>query len=102
MLFSTMTRMLDVVEELLDWRGYPFLRLDGGTAAAGEPGLTHGRYWLEGRYKPFLSRLSQRARERELSHRQEHKRIVNSERTKGLTTGAGCTSADFPRGKGES
>eukprot|EP00198_Chlamydomonas_reinhardtii_P014216 XP_001703553.1 SWI2/SNF2-like protein [Chlamydomonas reinhardtii] len=34
LLFSTMTRALDVIEEYLDWRGFEFARLDGGTAAA--------------------------------------------------------------------
>ena len=29
-----MTRMLDIMEELLEWRGYHYLRLDGSTAAA--------------------------------------------------------------------
>ena len=29
-----MTRALDVIEEYLDWRGFEFARLDGGTAAA--------------------------------------------------------------------
>ena len=34
-----MTRALDVIEELLDWRGYHHLRLDGATAAAERGGL---------------------------------------------------------------
>ncbi|GAX76004.1 hypothetical protein CEUSTIGMA_g3447.t1 [Chlamydomonas eustigma] len=34
LIFCTMTRMLDVIEEVLDWRGFPHLRLDGATAAA--------------------------------------------------------------------
>eukprot|EP00955_Chlamydomonas_euryale_P078339 363132-Chlamydomonas_euryale.AAC.19 len=34
LLFCTMTRMLDQVEELLDWRGYKHVRLDGNTATA--------------------------------------------------------------------
>lgn len=33
LLFCTMTRLLDVLEEYLDWRGFPHLRLDGGTGA---------------------------------------------------------------------
>ncbi|KAG1668599.1 hypothetical protein FOA52_001468 [Chlamydomonas sp. UWO 241] len=31
LLFCTMTRMLDVIEELLHWHGHRFLRLDGST-----------------------------------------------------------------------
>ncbi len=34
LLFSTMTRALDVIEEVLDWSGFHHLRLDGATAAA--------------------------------------------------------------------
>ncbi len=34
LLFSTMTRALDVVEELLSWRGYGYIRMDGTTATA--------------------------------------------------------------------
>ena len=34
LLFATMTRALDVVEDYLGWRGFPCLRLDGGTSAA--------------------------------------------------------------------
>ena len=33
LLFSTMTRVLDVLEEYLQWRGYSFVRLDGNTSA---------------------------------------------------------------------
>lgn len=33
LLFSTMTRALDVVSDYLGWRGFRHLRLDGGTAA---------------------------------------------------------------------
>eukprot|EP00887_Chlorella_sp_A99_P005366 scaffold1.g5366.t1 len=35
LLFCTMTRVLDVLEEYLDWRGFPLLRLDGNTSTAG-------------------------------------------------------------------
>lgn len=34
LVFSTMTRLLDIVEDHLDWRGIEYLRLDGGTASA--------------------------------------------------------------------
>lgn len=34
LLFCTMTRALDVVEDYLSWRGFPALRLDGNTGAA--------------------------------------------------------------------
>lgn len=34
LLFSTMTRALDVVEDHLAWRGWEYLRLDGGVSAA--------------------------------------------------------------------
>jgi SNF2 family DNA or RNA helicase len=34
LLFSTMTRLLDVLEEYLVWRGFSSLRLDGSTSAA--------------------------------------------------------------------
>lgn len=34
LLFSTMTRALDVVADYLDWRGFSHLRLDGATSAA--------------------------------------------------------------------
>lgn len=33
LLFCTMTRLLDVLEEYLDWRGFSHLRLDGSTTA---------------------------------------------------------------------
>lgn len=31
LIFSTMTRLLDIVEEHLEWRGLVSVRLDGGT-----------------------------------------------------------------------
>lgn len=34
LVFSTMTRLLDIVEDQLDWRGIQYLRLDGSTASA--------------------------------------------------------------------
>ncbi|KAK9908903.1 hypothetical protein WJX75_004497 [Coccomyxa subellipsoidea] len=34
LVFSTMTRLLDIVEDHLDWRGIEHLRLDGSTASA--------------------------------------------------------------------
>ena len=34
LLFSTMTRALDVLEDYLDWRGFEHLRLDGGVSTA--------------------------------------------------------------------
>jgi hypothetical protein len=34
LLFCTMTRLLDVLEEYLAWRGYEYLRLDGSTGGA--------------------------------------------------------------------
>ncbi|EFJ44876.1 hypothetical protein VOLCADRAFT_30537, partial [Volvox carteri f. nagariensis] len=34
LLFATMTRALDLVEEYLEWRGFEWARLDGSTAAA--------------------------------------------------------------------
>lgn len=34
LLFSTMTRALDVVEDYLDWRGFEHLRLDGAVSTA--------------------------------------------------------------------
>ncbi|KAK9839162.1 hypothetical protein WJX74_010778 [Apatococcus lobatus] len=34
LLFSTMTRALDVIEDYLEWRGFSWLRLDGGTSSA--------------------------------------------------------------------
>ena len=34
LIFSTMTRLLDVLEDHLSWRGMAILRLDGRTAAA--------------------------------------------------------------------
>ena len=37
LLFSTMTRVLDVLEDYLDWRGYDHLRLDGAVSS-GERG----------------------------------------------------------------
>ena len=33
LLFSTMTRLLDIVEEHLEWRGLVSVRLDGATAS---------------------------------------------------------------------
>eukprot|EP00268_Persea_americana_P041389 TRINITY_DN411_c0_g1_i8.p1 TRINITY_DN411_c0_g1~~TRINITY_DN411_c0_g1_i8.p1 ORF type:complete len:3251 (-),score=826.21 TRINITY_DN411_c0_g1_i8:3204-12956(-) len=32
LLFSTMTRLLDIMEEYLNWKGYKYLRLDGHTS----------------------------------------------------------------------
>lgn len=32
LLFSTMTRLLDIMEEYLYWKGYKYLRLDGHTS----------------------------------------------------------------------
>lgn len=34
LLFSTMTRVLDVLEDYLDWRGCEHLRLDGAVSSA--------------------------------------------------------------------
>lgn len=34
LLFSTMTRALDCIEEYLAWKGWEFLRLDGSSLAA--------------------------------------------------------------------
>ena len=34
LLFSTMTRVLDVLEDYLDWRGFHHLRLDGNVSSA--------------------------------------------------------------------
>lgn len=34
LIFSTMTRTLDIIEDLLDWRGFDFARLDGSTSTA--------------------------------------------------------------------
>ena len=34
LLFSTMTRALDVVEDYLNWRGFEHLRLDGAVSSA--------------------------------------------------------------------
>ncbi|KAK9820162.1 hypothetical protein WJX72_006943 [[Myrmecia] bisecta] len=34
LLFSTMTRLLDILEDYLGWRGFDYLRLDGATSAA--------------------------------------------------------------------
>ncbi|GIL98877.1 hypothetical protein Vretimale_4210, partial [Volvox reticuliferus] len=34
LLFATMTRALDLVEEYLEWRGFEWARLDGSTAAS--------------------------------------------------------------------
>ena len=34
LLFCTMTRVLDVMEEYLEWRGFEYCRLDGSTSAA--------------------------------------------------------------------
>ncbi len=34
LVFSTMTRLLDIVEDHLNWRGIEHLRLDGSTASA--------------------------------------------------------------------
>eukprot|EP00798_Chlamydomonas_sp_ICE-L_P010150 gene10150-8053_t len=34
LLFCTMTRILDIIEELLDWRGFGFQRLDGSTPSS--------------------------------------------------------------------
>ena len=34
LLFSTMTRVLDVLEDYLDWRGYEHLRLDGSVSSS--------------------------------------------------------------------
>ncbi len=39
LLFCTMTRALDVIEEYLGWRGFEFARLDGSTAAAERGGM---------------------------------------------------------------
>lgn len=33
LIFSTMTRVLDILEEYLDWRGYVWRRLDGSSSA---------------------------------------------------------------------
>jgi SNF2 family DNA or RNA helicase len=32
--FSTMTRLLDVMEDYLEWKGYRYLRLDGSTGGS--------------------------------------------------------------------
>lgn len=32
--FSTMTRLLDVMEDYLEWKGYKYLRLDGSTGGS--------------------------------------------------------------------
>jgi SNF2 family DNA or RNA helicase len=34
LLFCTMTRLLDLLEEYMAWRGWRYLRLDGATSAA--------------------------------------------------------------------
>jgi hypothetical protein len=34
LVFSTMTRLLDILEDHLEWRGINYLRLDGATASA--------------------------------------------------------------------
>ncbi|XP_058108290.1 chromatin structure-remodeling complex protein SYD-like isoform X2 [Magnolia sinica] len=34
LLFSTMTRLLDIMEEYLSWKGYKYLRLDGHTSGS--------------------------------------------------------------------
>jgi hypothetical protein len=41
LLFSTMTRVLDVLEEYLQWRGYSFVRLDGSTSADARGDVVH-------------------------------------------------------------
>jgi SNF2 family DNA or RNA helicase len=49
LLFSTMTRALDVVADYLDWRGFFHLRLDGATSAA-ERGELVARFNDPGRW----------------------------------------------------
>ena len=39
LLFSTMTRALDVIEDYLEWRGFSWLRLDGNTSSGERGGL---------------------------------------------------------------
>ena len=41
LLFSTMTRVLDVLEDYLDWRGFEHLRLDGAVSSADRGDLVH-------------------------------------------------------------
>ena len=43
LLFCTMTRALDVIEEYLEWRGWPFVRMDGSTPTE-ERGRLVGRF----------------------------------------------------------
>lgn len=44
LVFSTMTRLLDIVEDHLDWRGIEHLRLDGSTASADRGDLVRNMY----------------------------------------------------------
>ena len=39
LIFSTMTRLLDILEDYLAWRGIDSLRLDGSTASASRGAL---------------------------------------------------------------
>ncbi len=39
LIFSTMTRLLDILEDHLAWRGIECVRLDGGTASSERGGL---------------------------------------------------------------
>ncbi len=51
-----MTRALDVIEDYLEWRGFSWLRLDGGTCSTdrgslveefNHPGASMSRVWLK-------------------------------------------------------
>lgn len=60
LLFSTMTRALDVIEDHLGWRGLPCLRLDGSTSSA-ERGELVDRFndpggWVAAEFVPVCGR----------------------------------------------
>lgn len=59
LIFSTMTRALDIIEEYLDWAGLDSLRLDGSTAAAERGALVQAFNALDSSIPIFL--LSVRA-----------------------------------------
>ena len=54
LLFSTMTRLLDIVEEHLEWRGLVSVRLDGATASE-ERGAVRLTLCVEGSFSRHLA-----------------------------------------------
>ena len=59
LIFSQMTRMLDILEDYMVWKGYQYSRIDGGTAQADRE--EHMRVFNEDNSPKFVFLLSTRA-----------------------------------------